>query len=40
MQPREYLRGHVVYKEGSTCIDGLYFISEGDFELTQTYDSD
>jgi len=31
---REFIRGQLVFQERVSPIDGLYFISEGDFEVT------
>ena len=40
MESKDFIRGQKVYQEGDTEIDGLYFIIEGDFEMTQVVDSE
>ena len=35
MKTVEFQRGQSVYQEGTSYIDGVYFITEGEFELTQ-----
>lgn len=34
MEKQEFTRGRAIYREGETSIDGVYFISAGDFEIT------
>ena len=34
MEPNEFIRGQMIYKEGDTTIDGIYLITSGDFEVT------
>ena len=34
MDPKEFVRGQVVFKEGQTNIDGVYFVTGGEFEVT------
>lgn len=38
MERREFIRGQKVFKEGSTKVNGLYFIINGQFEITQSVD--
>jgi len=33
---KEFKRGQVVYKENQKEIDGIYLISSGEFEISQT----
>ena len=40
MKVREFIRGQKAYSEGTTEIDGVYFIQEGEFEVTQKLDTD
>ena len=40
MVTKEYIRGQKVYSQGSIAIDGVYFIQDGEFEVTQRLDSD
>ena len=40
MKSKKFLRGQKVYREGVSEIDGLYFITSGEFEITQSVDSD
>lgn len=35
MVPKTFARGNLVYKEGVSPVDGVYFIKSGDFEVTQ-----
>jgi len=32
---KEYKRGQVVFKEGSTDINGIYLVSSGEFEISR-----
>ena len=34
MEVIDFKRGQKVYREGLSSIDGLYFITQGDFEVT------
>ena len=34
MEPNEFIRGQMIYKEGDTMVNGIYFITSGDFEVT------
>ena len=34
MEPHEFIRGQMIYKEGDTTVNGIYFITSGDFEVT------
>lgn len=40
MEEKTFIRGQKVFQEGVTPIDGVYFIQEGDFEVTQKIDQD
>ena len=35
MERYKFFRGQKVYIEGKSKVDGVYFIKEGEFELTQ-----
>ena len=35
MEERIFTRGQTVYLEGQSEVDGVYFITQGDFEVTQ-----
>ena len=35
MTLQHFKRGHTLYKEGVSEVDGIYFIKDGDFEMTQ-----
>ena len=39
MKRKEYTRGVSIYKEGEVAIDGVYFIVEGEFQVTKTIKS-
>lgn len=39
MEVVDFKRGQKVYREGVNKIDGLYFITQGDFEVTQSIDN-
>ena len=34
MRPKQFIRGQKVYSEGSSQVDGVYFITGGEFEVT------
>ena len=34
MVAKKFPRGHIVYKEGVSEVDGVYFIKSGDFEIS------
>lgn len=38
MKTVKFRHGHVAYRESAGEIDGLYFIKNGDFEVSQTID--
>ena len=38
MRPKQFIRGQKVYCEGSSQVDGVYFITGGEFEVTQKSD--
>ena len=38
MRPKQFIRGQKVYCEGSSQVDGVYFITGGEFEVTQKAD--
>ena len=40
MKPKEFIRGQHVYTEKLSEVDGLYFIQQGEFEVTQKLDTD
>ena len=40
MKILQFKRGHKVYTEGSSSIDGIYFIIAGDFEVTRQVKTD
>ena len=40
MESAEYIRGQKVYSEGTSATNGIYFIQEGEFEVTQKIDTD
>lgn len=40
MTNKEFIRGQSVYKRGKSATDGLYFVVEGDFEVTTQQDVD
>ena len=40
MTLKEFIRGQKIYRENESSIDGVYFITEGDFEVTQQVDFD
>lgn len=40
MTKKNFIRNQTVYHEGVSKIDGLYFITNGEFEVTQQVDSD
>ena len=40
MSAKEFIRGQAVILEGASEIDGIYFIQDGEFEVTQKLDTD
>ena len=40
MSAKEFIRGQAVISEGASEIDGIYFIQDGEFEVTQKLDTD
>ena len=34
MTVKKYTQGQYIYKENTSTVDGVYFITEGEFELT------
>ena len=40
MKSIEFIRGQKIYCEGVDTINGIYFIHEGEFEITQKLDTD
>ena len=40
MTLKEFIRGQKIYRENESLIDGVYFITEGDYEVTQQVDFD
>lgn len=40
MKQVQFIRGQKVYIEGSSTVDGLYFIQDGEFEITQKLNID
>ena len=39
MKPVSYMRGRVIYREGDRQIDCVYFVTDGEFEVTKTIKS-
>ena len=35
MVTKKFVRGHLVYREGISHVDGVYFIKSGDFEISR-----